>query len=133
MTTKRVVFVTPKDRFGNIVMKKDCVDRNGFCLESMDIEDAERILRSNYGFMDCEAGFAQRTIDWYFQEEENLLLRRAKRIVNFVCEMECDDSVYLTIEEWVILEHTAWLINIGREDSKKVGELESKIRELERK
>lgn len=133
MATKKVNFVTPKDRYGNIVMKKDCVDHNGFCLEGMDIEDAEQILRSNYGFMDCEAGFAQKLIDWYFQEEEDTLLRRAKRIVNFVCEMEWNDIIDLTIEEWVILEHTAWLIKTGQEDSKKVRELEGRIRELERK
>lgn len=133
MATKRVNFVTPKDRYGNIVMKKDCANQNGFCLEGMDIEDAEQILRNNYGFMDCEAGFAQELIDWYFQEEEDTLLRRAKRIVSFVCEMEWNDTIDLTIEEWVILEHTAWLIKAGQRDNKRVRELEGRIRELERK
>lgn len=133
MATKKVNFVTPKDRYGNIVMKKDCANQNGFCLEGMDIEDAEQILRNNYGFMDCETGFAQKLIDWYFQEEEDTLLRRAKRIVSFVCEMEWNDTIDLTIEEWVILEHTAWLIKAGQRDNKKVRELEGKIRELERK
>lgn len=133
MATKRVNFVTPKDRYGNIVMKKDCANQDGFCLEGMDIEDAEQILRNNYGFMDCEAGFAQELIDWYFQEEEDTLLRRAKRIVNFVCEMEWNDTIDLTIEEWVILEHTAWLIKAGQRDNKRVRELEGRIRELERK
>lgn len=133
MATKRVNFVTPKDRYGNIVLRKDCANQNGFCLEGMDIEDAEQILRNNYGFMDCEAGFAQELIDWYFQEEEDTLLRRAKRIVNFVCEMEWNDTIDLTIEEWVILEHTAWLIKAGQRDNKRVRELEGRIRELERK
>ena len=133
MATKRVNFVTPKDRYGNIVMRKDCANQNGFCLEGMDIEDAEQILRNNYGFMDCEAGFAQELIDWYFQEEEDTLLRRAKRIVSFVCEMEWNDTIDLTIEEWVILEHTAWLIKAGQRDNKRVRELEGRIRELERK
>lgn len=133
MATKRVNFVTPKDRYGHIVMKKDCANQDGFCLEGMDIEDAEQILRNNYGFMDCEAGFAQELIDWYFQEEEDTLLRRAKRIVNFVCEMEWNDTIDLTIEEWVILEHTAWLIKAGQRDNKRVRELEGRIRELERK
>ena len=124
MTTKRVQFVEKKgkfDQYGNEDLK------------FLEVESVERTLKDWYGFAEHEDGFTQRIIDWFFEETDDTLSSRAKKIVDYVNERSGSDWISVTIEEWLILEHTRWLLIAGERDRQHCRELEGKIRELERK
>lgn len=121
MTTKRVQFVekTGKfDKYGNEELK------------FREIAEVEGILRDWYGFQDSEDGFTQRVIDWYCEETDDNLLKRAKKIVDYVNERHGDEWVSVTVEEWLILEHTKWLLVMGERDNEERKRLERENSEL---
>lgn len=125
MVTKRVQFVRPIDKYDSYGNQE---------LEFIETANAEKTLREWYGFAEHEDGFTQEIIDWFFDKpEDNILLERAKRIIEYVNTQSGVDWISLTIEQWLILEHTRWLIIAGEEDRKHCRKLEEEIRQLKTK
>lgn len=125
MVTKRVQFVRPIDKYDS------CGNQE---FEFIETAKAEKTLREWYGFTEHEDGFTQGIIDWFFEKpKDNILLERAKRIINYVNTRSGTDWISLTIEQWVILEHTRWLIIAGEEDQKQCRKLKEEIKQLKTK
>ena len=126
MSTKKLQFVK---RIGN----PDQIGNKEF--EFFEIEDVERTLRNDYGFMNYEDGFAQKVIDWFFEEtdKDEDLLREAKKVINYVNEQISEHWISMTIEQWLILEHTKWLLVERERLRKQCWELEDTIKELKQK
>ena len=126
MSTKKLQFVK---RIGNL----DQFGNKEF--EFFEIKDVERTLRNDYGFMNYEDGFAQKVIDWFFEEtdKDEDLLREAKKVINYVNEQIGEHWISMTIEQWLILEHTKWLLVERERLRKQCWELEDTIKELKQK
>lgn len=91
------------------------VEKTNNELKHLETMNVEAILKDEYGFADREDGFTQKVIDWYFEEQKSdscyeQLLVRARKIINYVNEDYGNDWINLTIEEWLILEHTRYLM-----------------------
>lgn len=126
MSTKKLQFVRRignTDQFGN----KE--------FEFFETEDVERNLKNNYGFINYDDGFAQRIIDWFFEEtdNDNDLLKEAKKVIHYVNEQEGEHWISMTIEQWLILEHTRWLLTEEERLRKYCWKLEDTIKELKQK
>lgn len=72
--------------------------------------EVEQTLRDWYGYQDCAEGFIQKVIDWYFEGHNNTSVQYAKNIIKYVNEGYWEDGIELTIEQWLILEHTKYCI-----------------------
>ena len=88
--------------------------KTGFPIyKNLETSAVERCLRENYGFMELDDGFTQRVVDWYYEETDDTIMERAKRIIKHTAELECDEAVGLTIDQWLSLEATKYLLCEG--------------------
>ena len=78
--------------------------------EIIPMNEVEQTLRDWYGYQDCAEGFIQKAIDWYFEESNNSCVQYAKNIIKYVNESFWQNEIELTIEQWLILEHTKYCI-----------------------
>lgn len=78
--------------------------------EIIPMNEVEQTLRDWYGYQDCAEGFIQKAIDWYFEESDNTSVQYAKSIIKYVNESFWQNEIVLTIEQWLILEHTKYCV-----------------------